>query len=312
MKQITLLDGGLGQEINSRADHQHSHPLWSVKVMHDQPELVIDVHKDFIRAGAKVLGLNNYTATITRMTRHQMGDMFDATHKLAIELMTTAIDQSGIDRKDINIAGCLPPLAASYVASEAHGYQRSFDEYCQLIEIQEAGVELFLVETISNIEEAEAAIDALAEFDQPAYIGLTLADKVTDAIDDEPMPRLRSGERLDEAVQMLSDKQVTAAMINCSFPEIVSLALPVLARSGLVFGGYANGFTSIDGLVPGGTVDTLHARCDLSPSQYADYVFDWIDAGATIIGGCCEISPEHIGYLHDRMIADDITPVKLV
>jgi len=312
MKQITLLDGGLGQEINSRAKQTRSHPLWSVKVMHDQPELVIEVHKAFIRAGAKVLGLNNYTATITRMTRHQMGDMFEDTHKLAIRLMRTAIDEAGIDRNEINIAGCLPPLAASYVASEAHGYQRSFDEYCRLIEVQKDGVELFLVETISNIEEAEAAIDALAACGQPAYIGLTLADRMPDSTDDEAMPHLRSGERLDEAVQMLSEKQVAAAMINCSFPEIVSLAMPVLARSGLIFGGYANGFTSIDALVPGGTVDTLEARTDLSPAQYAGYVFDWIDAGATIVGGCCEISPAHIGYLHDQMLAKSIMPVKLV
>ena len=308
MKQVTLLDGGLGQEINSRASHTQSHPLWSVKVMHDEPELVVDVHKAFIAAGAKVLSLNNYTATITRMTRHHMVELFERTHQLAIELMNTAINETGIDRADVNIAGCLPPLAASYVAAEALGYQRSFDEYCRLIEVQQRGVDIFLVETISNIEEAEAAVDALAAFGQPAYIGLTVSDQSPAS----SAPYLRSGESLLDAVQMLQEKQVSAVMINCSFPEMLSQSMPVLARSGLRFGGYANGFSSIETLQPGGTVDSLTARQDLTPERYADYVFDWIDAGASIVGGCCEISPSHIAYLHQQMIKAELTPVTLV
>lgn len=308
MKQIILLDGGLGQEINNRSSQLQSHPLWSVNVMHAEPEIVVDVHKAFIEAGAKVLSLNNYTASITRMTRNQMGDLFERTHQLAIELMNRAIDQSEVERSDLNIAGCLPPLAASYVASEALGYQRSFDEYCRLVEVQQAGVDLFLIETISNIEEAEAAVDALAAYGQTAYIGLTVSDELSDS----PVPCLRSGEPLDEAVHMLQEKQVGAVMVNCSFPEMVTKSMAVLASSGLMFGGYANGFTSIDALSPGGTVDALAARQDLSPERYGMHVFDWIDAGASIVGGCCEISPAHIAHIHQKLAAREITAVKLV
>ena len=65
MASITLLDGGLGQEINNRSTQDNSHPLWSVQVMHNEPEIVVQVHEAFINAGAKVLTLNNYTATPT-------------------------------------------------------------------------------------------------------------------------------------------------------------------------------------------------------------------------------------------------------
>ena len=65
MADIIFLDGGLGQEINKRSSKTKSHPLWSLKVMYDEPEIVSKVHLDFINAGAKVLSLNTYTATPT-------------------------------------------------------------------------------------------------------------------------------------------------------------------------------------------------------------------------------------------------------
>ena len=67
------------------------------------------------------------------------------------------------------------------------------------------------------------------------------------------------------------------------------------------YGGYANGFTSIDALRPGGTVASLSARSDLSPDAYADFACSWIDTGARIIGGCCEVGPAHIAHLAKRL-----------
>ena len=71
MADIIFLDGGLGQEINKRSSKTKSHPLWSLKVMYDEPELVSKVHLDFINAGAKVLSLNTYTATLPRLEKYE-------------------------------------------------------------------------------------------------------------------------------------------------------------------------------------------------------------------------------------------------
>ena len=293
MPAITLLDGGLGQEINKRSARDKAHPLWSVKVMEEEPELIVAVHKDFLDAGAKVLSTNNYTGSITRLTRHGYGDQFLHVHKRAIELLNQAIEESHINRDEINIAGCLMPLAASYVAEAAHDYDRSYEEYCKVIEAQIHGVDVFLVETISNIAEARAALDALKVHGQKAFIGLTLSDDLSN--------NLRSGERLQDAVDQLSAAGADALMVNCSFPEAVDKAIPVLASAGLPFGGYANGFTSIESLAPGTTVDTLVSRQDLTPETYSDHVMSWVDGGATMVGGCCEISPNHIRHLSERL-----------
>ena len=306
MSQIAFLDGGLGQEINNRSSQTNSHPLWSVQVMFDEPDIVVAAHKDFIAAGARVITTNNYTATLPRLTRHGYAEQFDAAHHLAFDLLNRAIDESAdaLQREiDVNIAGCLPPIAASYVAEAALNYQDSYDQYTRLIDIQADHVDVFLVETISNITEARAAA-ALKDAGQKQFIGLTLADDLSNS--------LRSGETLEAAIDVLGGDGVDAICVNCSFPEAIDAALPILNASGLRFGGYANGFTSIAGLAPGTTVDNLAARQDLSPAAYAGHAIGWAKAGATLIGGCCEISPDHIAYLHQSLCDAGYKPAKLI
>ena len=148
------------------------------------------------------------------------------------------------------------------------------------------------------------ALAALKAAGQKCFIGLTLSDGLSNT--------LRSGESLETAIDQLGSEGVDGLCVNCSFPEAVDKALPLLAASGLRFGGYANGFTSIEGLAPGTTVDNLEARQDLPPAAYARHALGWAEAGATIIGGCCEISPGHISFLHKSLCDAGYNPAKLV
>ena len=70
------------------------------------------------------------------------------------------------------------------------------------------------------------------------------------------------------------------------------------------YGGYANAFTSVDALEPGGTVDVLEARKDLDPAAYAEHALGWVRQGATIVGGCCEVGPAHIKALAEKLSAE--------
>ena len=293
MADISFLDGGVGQEINSRSSASQSHPLWSIQVMTDEPEIVLEVHKDFLKAGARTISINSYTATPTRLTRANEFHRFEEIHKTAIQLAQEAIRQCNIPRDEISIAGCLPPLAASYVASVALDYDASLQEYHAIIEAEKDGVDVFLAETLSNITEAKAAADALRSHELACHLSLTLSDNCDN--------RLRSGEPLEQAIDELGAIGLASLSVNCSFPEALDKAMPVLGKSGIRCGGYANGFTSIEGLKPGTTVDNLTARTDLSMKRYADHVDKWIDAGATIIGGCCEITPAYIAYLKSHL-----------
>jgi S-methylmethionine-dependent homocysteine/selenocysteine methylase len=119
---------------------------------------------------------------------------------------------------------------------------------------------------------------------------------------DDDTARLRSGESVAEAVATARELDVEAILLNCSVPEAIDAALPELAATGVPFGAYANGFHQIvEQFLPGSTVDDLEARPDLDPDTYLTIVGRWIDAGATIVGGCCEIGPAHIRAIADHL-----------
>ncbi|NNF92510.1 MAG: homocysteine S-methyltransferase, partial [Boseongicola sp.] len=96
-----------------------------------------------------------------------------------------------------------------------------------------------------------------------------------------------------------------AWLANCSAPEAVTTALDTLGTFGKPFGGYANGFQQItkEFLKDKPTVDALSARPEMTPERYADIAMSWVDRGATIVGGCCEIGPAHIRAIADRLTA---------
>lgn len=77
----------------------------------DEPDLVRDLHADFIRAGARVITVNTYAATPERLAREGVGEMFEPLQKAGIDLAEQAREAVGTD---CAIAGCLPPLFGSY------------------------------------------------------------------------------------------------------------------------------------------------------------------------------------------------------
>ncbi|TVR32043.1 MAG: homocysteine S-methyltransferase family protein [Balneolaceae bacterium] len=291
MKNIYLLDGGTGQEIFKRS-RKPAHPLWAAKVMMDQPDIVKDVHQDFINAGSRIITTNSYTCTPTRLKRDGEIEWFEKLQLQATEIALKARDELGSIAADVKVAGCLPPLTGSYTTDE-----RTFSElkleYEQIVDIQAPIVDLFLIETISSIKEAKAAAEAALKSGKTVYLSFTLSDK-------EPK-KLRSGEAIDEALISISDYALDALMFNCSFPETISEGLTALKQLDIPFGGYANGFTSVDSLKPGGTVGQLSARKDLDEEKHASYAMNWIKNGASIVGGCCEVGPSHIEYLRDQI-----------
>jgi len=101
-KKVVLLDGGVGQEIFKRSNVEPS-PMWSTNVMLEDPNLVQSVHAEFIRAGARLITLNNYTATRQRLGRDASVDLLKPIHDAAIKVAHGARQECGID--DVRIAG---------------------------------------------------------------------------------------------------------------------------------------------------------------------------------------------------------------
>lgn len=294
MRDIILLDGGLGQEIYKRAG-QPAHPLWSARVMMDNPEIVKEVHQDFVSAGSRIITINSYTCTPTRLQRDGQIQWFEKLQKLALQMALEARDELGASAEDVQIAGCLPPLIGSYTTDE-RSFQQLKDEYRQISTIESPKVDLFIIETISNTQEAKAAIEAALETRKPVLLSFTLSDKNPET--------LRAGETIEEALKAMSDYPLNGLLFNCSFPETITEGMKALQHLEIPYGGYANGFTSVEALKPGGTVNVLSARKDLDEKKYAHHAMNWIQKGASMVGGCCEVGPAYIHYLQNELLKE--------
>ncbi|MEO1397549.1 MAG: homocysteine S-methyltransferase family protein, partial [Pseudomonadota bacterium] len=284
MTEILLLDGGMGQELIARSSQPPS-PLWSAKVLMDEPQIVEEVHRAYIDAGAKAITLNTYSATPERLARDAGEDLAEDLF-LHLQARGIALAENAVAGTDVQIAGCLSPLKGSYRPDEAPDFETCLSTYRRVVALQKDQVAYFVCETLSSIKEVKAAVQAAAESGLPVLCGMSAMD--------EDGTRLRSGEPVAEAALAAREAGASAVGINCSWPEAIAQAIPAMKASGLPFGGWANAFTKADDLNLGGTVDVLSARTDLDPAAYAAHVLAWVDAGATIVGGCCEVGPDHI------------------
>jgi len=295
-KKITLLDGGLGQELIKRSSAP-PHPLWSTKVMLDEPQLVSDIHRDFCDAGARVICLNTYAISRHRLKTFAPQHSVEKLLAAAAETARYGISQSTA-AKSVSTVASLPPLNASYDHTVAPDFDSAYEQYSELVALQKNSVDGFLLETMSNIAEATAGAKAIRDAGVIGAVAFTLSDNDSQ--------KLRSGELLEDAIAAVKPYSPDAIMLNCSTPEVVTQGLKTALSSGVRCGAYANGFTSVEALVPGSTVDRLSTRKDLGPEDYLRFVKTWLEMGVEIIGGCCEIGPDHIkairAYLDEQAI----------
>ena len=110
---------------------------------------------------------------------------------------------------------------------------------------------------------------------------------------------LRSGELIIEAIKAVLAEGASALLINCSPPEATSQALGELAPHSVTFGAYANGFVTVEPYQGHATVDVLRSREEINPQTYAEFGKEWLSMGAMVLGGCCEIGPEHIAEIYN-------------
>ena len=282
-----LLDGGMGQEIVNRGG-KGAYGEWAVAALYENPELVYEIHRDYIQAGADVITTDTYGSTRLRLRHAGIEDRFEELARVAGELASRARDDFGAN--DTRIAASLPPLEASYANEFALSFDETAAQFGELMDLLDPYVDIYLGETLSTGFEAQAFLQAAHGRDKTIWLALTL--------DDHGATDLRGGESLASVIESLGDSVPAALLINCCTPDSIASALPILRASGLPYGAYANGFVEIpDDWEEEGGVVQLSSRADLPPETYAGHVAGWIEAGASIVGGCCEIGPAHIKRL---------------
>lgn len=294
MTEITILDGGMGRELE-RSGAPFRQPEWSALALIEAPETVQRVHEGYIRAGAQVITTNSYA-----LVPFHIGEERFRTDGLRLVDLAGRVARAAADTAPgVRVAGSLPPVFGSY-QPELFDPVKAQDYLSVLVRGLSPYVDLWLAETQSSLEEARAAAQAVASTGKPLWLSFTLHDE--DGAEDRA-PQLRSGQSVRDAALLSVDLGAEAMLFNCSRPEVMGAALDAAreAAPGLRLGVYANAFANSqdeDGAA-NETVSTI--RADLDPPHYCGWAETWTARGASVIGGCCGIGTEHIHHLADHL-----------
>ena len=293
---ITLLDGGMGREL-LRLGAPFRQPEWSALALMEAPEMVIKAHLNFSEAGSDIITTSNYAVVPFHLGEERFVDSGAHLTALAGQIAREVAEKSGCQ-----VAGSLPPLFGSY-RPDLFIAERAPELLHLIVEALSPYVDFWLAETVSSVSEARTNAEALTHDDRPLWISFTLLDG-DDAREDEPC--LRSGQSVQSAVQAAIELDASAILFNCSQPEVMSAAIDTAVHElkvhniSVPVGVYANAFAPQKSNAQA-NADLHQIRIDLDPQNYLDFAAEWCRRGATIIGGCCGIGPDHIAALRQWM-----------
>ena len=306
-ERMTILDGGTGREL-LRAGAPFRQPEWSALALIEAPEFVTRVHQAYVEAGAQVITTNSYAL----VPFHIGAERFAADGaRLALLAGRLAREVADAAPARVRVAGSLPPICGSYRADWFDAqFARPILEV--LVEGLRPSVDHWQAETLSAIAEAKLVRDVLGDDRRPLWLSFTLTDERPIA----GLPRLRSGEPAGEAVAAAVELGASAVLFNCSQPEVmadaVDRAREVLGAvrrygsGGIEIGVYANAFAPQHPTAKANS-GLSDIRADLTPAGYLRWAREWVKRGATIVGGCCGIGPEHVAALRADLVPPALT-----
>ena len=289
-RETRILDGGMGQELLARGMEPNG-TLWSANALLQDKyhKLLLDTHLDFINSGAEVIVTTTFTTRRMRLRDNNVEDKFEYLNTKAGEIAKKA--------KDLNphvlIAGGLPPQYLTYEADTRsdNEIRENFYEQAKLLD---PFIDFFYFDVLSSVKEFKLAIEAIKSFNKPYLVGAHISEGV----------RLPSGENISDIISKIEHKNLLGLILSCISPENYEQNLNEIKNLGVPFGFKLNGFVttkpnsgytnSLKKSKTGNPNEFLGQRKDLTPENMALIVKKFKDAGATILGGCCETRPEHI------------------
>jgi homocysteine S-methyltransferase len=281
-----IADGGLATELEARG-HDLSDALWSAQLLVDAPQEITAVHTAFFRAGAMIATTASYQASFDGFAASGIsrGDTVRLLRR-SVELAKNARDEAGVAGR---VAASVGPYGAALAdGSEYRGrYGLSVaqlqDWHRPRLEVlADAGADVLALETIPDVDEAEALVNLVRSLGVPAWLSYTIDGT-----------RTRAGQPLADAFAVVAGvPEIVAVGVNCCAPGDVLPAIGPARETGKPVVVYPNSGERWEG------------RGWTGPRRFsARLAAQWAAAGARIIGGCCRVGPADIAEL-----AEVLTP----
>jgi homocysteine S-methyltransferase len=281
---VLISDGGLATELEARG-HDLSDDLWSARLLVDAPAEIAAVHAAFFRAGAMFATTASYQASFDGFAARGIG-RGDTARLLrrSIQLAKDARDEVGADGRWV--AASVGPYGAALANGEEYRgrYGLSVAELAdwhrpRLEVLADAGADVLAIETVPDVDEAEALVALVRDLGVPAWLSYTIAGTAT-----------RAGQPLEKAFAVAAGvPEIVAVGVNCCAPSdvlpAVGIAKTVTGKAVIV---YPNSGQDWDG----------DHRAWVGQSRFsAQLAPQWVSAGARIVGGCCRVRPDDIAAI---------------
>jgi len=293
-----ILDGGLATQLEAQGC-DISNALWSASLLATDTQAIVNAGRAYLDAGAECIATASYQASRDGFaTLGLAADEADALMLLSVELAGRARDAYLLDNPDCTyvpmIAASIGPYgAALHDGSEYTGsYKVDSDELRafhadRLNLFDSSDADVLALETIPSIAEAQVLAELLRDCGTPAWVSFSCCDE----------KHICDGTRIEEAARVFrGHPTVLAVGVNCTPPQY----LPPLIRAirstlpDIAILAYTNS---------GETYDVTNNTWSgtVSPLDCATAALAWVSAGATLVGGCCRMGPEHISAMTKRL-----------
>lgn len=285
---IIICDGAMGTYLNQKGI---SYDRCFDELNLSKPDLILQIHQEYINAGAEMIETNTFGANSIRLSGYGFEDKVREINIKAAKIAREARDTVG---QDILVAGSIGPLGKQLQPYGRISHRSAFSIFLEQVEaLLEGGVDLFMVETISNLEEMELAVSAIKRVTKlPVVCQMTYTAEGRTLLGNGP----------EEVVSHLAPLEVDVIGANCSVgPQKMLEVIEVLAEIGA-------GYISAQ---PNAGLPRLYAGRFVyfsSPDYFAGYARKFVDTGAVIVGGCCGTTPEHIAAVSRTL--KDIHPIR--
>ncbi|WP_233186608.1 homocysteine S-methyltransferase family protein [Petrotoga sp. 9PWA.NaAc.5.4] len=277
-EKILILDGGYGTEFIKRGFGDLPAELLNLKY----PEVVLNLQKEYVESGADIILTNTFSANRIKLKQLDLPQWFEKINIKAVEIARKATFNDTLVFGDLSSLGEYPePLGNISMDDAINEY------YLQAKILYEAGVDGFIVETMTDIKELKAAVFGIRKITQdlPVIAHMTFEENA----------RSVTGTSVEIFSNVFNDLDVDVLGINCTLgPKELLNVFQKLSFT-------TNKFLSVEPNAGKPIYDGKTLEYKMSPEIFGIYVEDYINLGVNIIGGCCGTSPKHIKVIKNMV-----------